>query len=255
MKNPQTILITGASSGIGEALAETYATPGRILTLTGRNSERLHRVAEKCRQRGAETHAEILDAQNAEAMAHRLLTIDSKNPIDLAIANAGISSGTGNGGESVEQVRELFKTNVDGVINTIYPLLPKMRQRRRGQIAIVSSLAGFRGFAGAPAYCAGKAAVRVLGEALRAELASEGVEVTVICPGFVRSRITDANTFPMPFFMEALPAARIIQRRLERNPSRIAFPWPMAFGVWLLAALPASVADIIASRAPRKHAQ
>jgi len=118
-----------------------------------------------------------------------------------------------------------------------------MKQRGRGQIAIVSSLAGFRGMPSAPAYSASKAAVKVYGEALRGELHEDGIGVTVVCPGFVKSRITDRNEFHMPFLMEADDAARIILRGLERNRARICFPWPMHAAAWLLGALPPAWTD------------
>jgi short-subunit dehydrogenase len=127
-----------------------------------------------------------------------------------------------------------------------------MGRRRRGQIALMSSLASFRGFPGAPAYCASKAWVRVWGEALRIDLAATNVEVSVICPGYVDTRMTQANDFHMPLLMPAERAARIIIRGLERNRARIAFPWRMYAGVRLLAALPASLVDPILRLAPRK---
>ena len=127
--------------------------------------------------------------------------------------------------------------------------------RRRGQFAIVSSLAAFRGFSGSAAYCASKAAVRIWGEAMRNELAPEGVEVSVICPGFVVSRMTAVNKFKMPFLMQTDRAAAIIKRGLERNSSRISFPWPMAAAVWLLAALPPGWTDRWMRRMPKKGGQ
>ena len=156
--------------------------------------------------------------------------------------------------QSAEQARRIFAVNLDGVLNTIYPAIAAMRGRGRGQLALMASLAGFRGLPGAPAYCASKAAVRVLGESLRGDLAGQGIAVSVICPGFVRSRMTARNPFPMPFLMDAEPAAALIKRRLARNVGRIAFPWPTAAVTWLLAALPAAWVDGIAARLPRKPA-
>jgi short-subunit dehydrogenase len=127
-----------------------------------------------------------------------------------------------------------------------------MVRRGHGQIAIMSSLASFVGFPGAPAYCASKAAVRVWGEGLRGELAPHGVAVCVICPGFVVSRMTAANDFPMPLLMPVERAARIIVHGLARNRARIAFPWPMYAGVRLLAALPPGLAERLLRHAPRK---
>lgn len=252
MRNPRSIVITGASSGLGAALAREWATPDARLVLTGRNAERLKRVVDDCRARGAEVEALILDATDRTATRAALERIDAERPVDLVVANAGVSAGTGAGGENEERARSVLTTNIDGVLNTIHPLIPRMRARGRGQIALVASLAGFRGFPGAPAYCASKAAVRLMGEALRGELAGEGIEVSVVCPGFVRTPMTDRNPFPMPFLMEADRAARIVRRGLERNRGRIAFPLPVLLAVRLLAALPDAWADRLTRRAPRK---
>ena len=129
----------------------------------------------------------------------------------------GISGGTGGAGgdpsagpmqgESPAQARQIFDVNLGGVLNTLEPVLPAMLQRGRGQVAIISSLAAFRGWPGAPAYSASKGAVRFYGEALRGALHSSGVEINVVCPGFVVSRMTDVNQFPMPFLMSAEKAA------------------------------------------------
>ncbi|MCG8360720.1 MAG: SDR family NAD(P)-dependent oxidoreductase [Kiloniellales bacterium] len=252
LRPPHAILITGASSGIGEALARGYAAPEVRLFLTGRNAARLDAVAQACEQAGASTEAKALDVLDHEGLAAWIEHIDQASPLDLVIANAGISAGTGDGGENEAQAREIFAVNLDGVINTVLPAASRMRRRGKGQIAIMSSLAGFRGFPGAPAYCASKAAVRIWGEALRGELAQDGVRVSVICPGFVRSRMTAANPFPMPLLMDAEKAAAIIRRGLARNRARIAFPWPLAAAVWCLAALSPRVTDLALRRLPKK---
>ncbi|WP_207458828.1 SDR family NAD(P)-dependent oxidoreductase [Azospirillum sp. SYSU D00513] len=252
MRNPRSIVITGASSGIGEELALVYAGPGVTLALAGRDPARLAASAERCRARGALVETRVLDVSDRAATADWLLEVEARSPVDLVIANAGISAGTGNGIETEEQARRIFQVNLDGVLNTVHPLLPAMRGRRRGQIALMASQAAFRGLPGAPAYCASKAAVRVYGESLRGDLADEGIGVSVICPGFVKSRITAVNTFPMPFLMETDRAARVIRRGLERNRARISFPWPMSAAVWLLAALPPSWTDALLRRAPKK---
>ncbi len=252
VKDPRHILITGASSGIGAALAALYAAPRVRLALTGRDAARLGAVAEAARARGAAVDTATLDVTDRDGLSAWLLARDSDAPFDLVIANAGISAGTGRGGESDAQARHIFAVNLDGVLNTVQPLIPRMVARRRGQVALMSSLAGFRGFPGAPAYCASKAAVRVLGEALRAELAPHGVSVAVICPGFVRSPMTAVNRFPMPFLMDADRAARIIRRGLARDSGRVAFPWPMYWGARLAAALPGWIMDPLLAKAPRK---
>ena len=138
-----------------------------------------------------------------------------------------ISGGTGRRGESEEQARRILAVNVDGVLNTIHPLIGPMRERGKGQLALVSSLAGLRGYPGAPAYCASKAAVKSYGESLRLDLRPAGIEVSVICPGFVKSRITDRNRFPMPFLMEPGDAARAIADGMARDKAEVVFPFPM----------------------------
>lgn len=238
MREPLSILISGASSGIGEALALAYAGAGITLFLCGRDRGRIESVAAACRRKGADAEPAVVDVIDREACARWVEDCDHRRPLDLLIANAGITSGSGGKGESAEQARRIFAVNVNGVVNTVLPALHRMQARRRGQIAIMSSIAGFRGIPGSSAYCASKAAGRIWGEGLREALRRDGIEVSVVCPGFVRSRITAANDYPMPFLMEAAKAAVIIRRGLAHNKARIAFPWPMAFGAWLAATLP-----------------
>jgi short-subunit dehydrogenase len=220
--------------------------------LTGRDPVRLAAVERAGAARGATVATAAVDVADRAAMAALLTRADDAAPFDLVIANAGVSAGTGEGAESESQLRVITDVNVAGVINTLAPLVPRLRARQRGQIALMSSLASFRGIAGAPGYCASKAWVRVYGEALRGELVADGVGVSVICPGFVRSRMTAVNRFPMPFLMDTERAARLIVRGIAANRGRIAFPFPMAIGSWLLAALPVALTDRMLRRLPRK---
>ncbi|MFY8092733.1 MAG: SDR family NAD(P)-dependent oxidoreductase [Niveispirillum sp.] len=252
MRDPRVIFITGASSGIGEALALSYAAKGIRLLLTGRDAGRLAQVAGRCREQGADVVTTTIDVTDRAALAEWIVARDAEVPVDLVIANAGISAGTGGGVETEAQARAIFATNLDGVLNAIHPLIPAMVARGRGQIALMSSLASFRGMAGAAAYCGSKAAVRVYGEALRGDLARHGVGVSVICPGFVVSRMTSVNRFPMPFLMDAERAARIIRRGLAAGKGRVAFPFPTYAVSWLLGVLPPGLVDTILARAPRK---
>jgi len=254
MKQPTSILITGASSGIGEALAWHYAAPGVFLGISGRNEERLLSVAEMCRRKGARVDVAVLDVTNRDMMEEWITDADSAHPLDLVIANAGISGGTGGvmNGEPVSQARAIFDVNLTGVLNTIEPVLPRMIERKSGQIALISSLAGFRGFPGAPAYSASKGAVRFYGEALRGALRHTGVKVNVVCPGFVKSRMTDANDFPMPFLLETPAAAAIIARGLQKDRGRIVFPLPLHAGSWLVSILPDWLAQKLLGRLPAK---
>ena len=257
MKSPQHVLITGASSGIGAALARAYAETGRTLFLTGRDRDRLDAVAFACRGTGAVVEAIVLEVRDRFAVAGWIEAMERAHRLELVIANAGVSAGSGGGGESDAQARHILATNLDGVLNTIHPAIECMRRHApldgvRGQIAIMSSLAAFRGFPGAPAYCASKAAVKSYGESLRGVLAAEGIELSVICPGFVRSRMTESNRFAMPYLMDSDRAAAIIRRGLARNRARIAFPWQMYLAVSLLAALPPGLVDRALVRLPRK---
>lgn len=271
IRHPTRILITGASSGIGAALACAYAIEGISLFLGGRDRQRLETVTHQCRERGAAVFARCLDVTDREGMAGWIAEAAAEAPLDLVIANAGISGGTGGTGgtdgtgaakdyEDPGQVRKIMAVNIDGVLNTVFPALDQMLGRPvpdngvRGQIAIMSSLAGFRGLPGAPAYGASKAAVRSWGEGLRGSLARHDIKVSVICPGFVVSPMTDANPYPMPFLMPTDRAAEIIKKGLARDRARIAFPWPLAALVWLMAALPPAWLDPVVRRLPEKPA-
>jgi NADP-dependent 3-hydroxy acid dehydrogenase YdfG len=249
MTEPKAIAITGASSGIGAALALAYAAPGRFLALTGRDQARLKDVAGQAQAAGAEVLHRIVDVADRPAMAAFIAECEGIAPLDLVIANAGVDSW---GYEGDERFYRTIDINVNGVLNTILPAIPAMQGRRRGQIAIMSSLAGYRGLPTAPAYCTSKAAVRSLGEALRGQLAGAGVQVSVITPGFVESRITDGSRLPMPFKWKADRAARHIKDRLRRNQGRIAFPWQLYAAVWVLNVMPQWLADIALRKAPAR---
>jgi short-subunit dehydrogenase len=255
MKDPRSILITGGSSGIGEALALAYASPGVSLALTGRDAGRLGAVATACRARGASIETALIDVADGDAMERWIATIDRATPIDLVIANAGRGGGgtKGNALHTNEQMRGVFAVNVNGVLNTVLPLIPKFVERRRGQIALISSLVSFRGVPGSTGYSASKAAVRMWGEGLRGDLHCFGVEVSVVCPGFVRSRMTAKKKFRMPLLLTAERAAEIIKQGLERNRGRIAFPLPLYLLAWFLGGLPPLLTDPLFRRAAKKR--
>lgn len=252
--NPKRILITGASSGIGEALAYYYAEQGAILYLCGRNKERLDHVAEGCRIRGGVVYIAVLDVTDKKVLTDWIRESDDEAPLDLVIANAGVSGGTGGlgSGEDPDESREIWAINLQGKLDTVAAILPRMIARGTGQIALMSSLAGFSGWPGAPSYAASKGAVRLYGEGLRGAVAHCGVKVNVICPGFVKSRLTARNHYKMPFLMEAGKAASIIGRGLAKNKGRIAFPWPTYFFAGLIGVLPYWLSLKFLGRMPRK---
>ncbi|MEE9352517.1 MAG: SDR family NAD(P)-dependent oxidoreductase [Thiotrichaceae bacterium] len=241
------ILITGASGGIGAALAKLYSQPGVTLGLLGRNMNKLESVANLCKEKGAVAIPVSIDVTDTSKLQQWIVDFNSKHPVDLLIANAGVTSSIGSNGEaeSWDAIKDVLDVNLHGVIATIYPLIEPMRKRGEGQVAIVSSLAAYRGLPITPSYCASKAGIKVYGEALRGWLAKEGVKVSVICPGFVKSAMSDQFAGDKPFLMTAEKAARIIKKGLDNNKARIAFPFPLNFGTWLLTLLPASFADYI----------
>lgn len=268
LREPRSVLITGASSGIGAALARAYAAPGVRLILGGRDVGRLDAVAADCRIAGADVETRALDVTDRDAMTAWIDDTFGSGPVELVIANAGISGGTGAAkdatgdavpSESREQVERIFAVNVGGIVNTVFPAFERMRARPgedgpRGQIALMSSLAGFRGLPGAPAYGASKACVRSLGEGLRGLAARQNIRVSVICPGFVKSPMTDLNPYPMPLLMTAERAAEIVRRGLARDRARISFPWRLWAAVWLMSALPVGLTDPLLRRMPEKPA-
>ena len=251
-QRPESVLITGASSGLGAALARHHAAPGVTLALTGRDSKRLEDVAAECRAKGAGVTSGVVDVTDAAFMAAFVAAADLQAPLDLVIANAGVSAGTGEGDEPAEQARRITAINVDGVLNTVEPAVAAMRKRGRGQIGLVSSLAAFRGFPGAPAYCGSKAWVKTWGEGMRGHLHGERIGLSVICPGFVKTPMTARNPYPMPFLWSADKAARVIARGLARNKARIAFPFPLYALVWYLGLLPPWLTDLFFRRLPKK---
>jgi NAD(P)-dependent dehydrogenase (short-subunit alcohol dehydrogenase family) len=251
----KSVLITGASSGIGEALALECARRGTgSLFLCGRCGERLAAVAGACRALGAEVHAKTLDVTDEAAVRSWVEECEAAVPVEVVFANAGVATGA----ETEENVRRTFATNVGGCLNVALAAIACYRARGgkgrevRRQIVLTSSIAGYSPLSSCPSYSASKAAVKTWGLANRRPLAREGIRMNVVCPGFVRSRITDMNTCPMPFFMEADRAARIILDRVDRDVGLISFPWPMRLASWLLAICPWRIAERISSMLPRK---
>ncbi|MGD9658216.1 MAG: SDR family NAD(P)-dependent oxidoreductase [Methylocystis sp.] len=267
------VLITGASSGIGRALALAYARDGASLVLLGRDAERLEATARACLDagaEGAETH--VADVRDRDVMARIIQSAHDIRPIDILVANAGVATGLSPGQivETPEAVRAMLAINVAGIFNTVEPVILPMCARRRGMIAIVGSMAGVRALPHSPAYCAAKACVHMWADCLRAQLAPNGVHVTLIVPGYVKTPMSARTIVKTPFSARAVAkpaasasveswqpgaltdeeAARIIKNGLERRRNVIAFPRYMYWAMRLFSFLPAALVDGVMRQFP-----
>ena len=250
------VLITGASSGIGEALALALARPGATLVLAGKDEPGVAHIASSCRERGAAVIPVVCDVVDASAMR---CVIEGNAPLDLVFANAGVSYGTSTCGiEAPDQVRHTFAVNVDGVMNTVLPAVGVMLAQPpgpdgvRGRIAVTASIAAFLAYPHTPTYCASKAAVDTWTVATAANLRGRGVFLTSLCPGFVRTRMTAGNDFPMPGLMDAGTAARLILGGVAAGRRRVVFPGWMAAGSRIVGLMPARVREALLRRQPSK---
>ncbi len=250
------VLVTGASSGLGRALALACAGEGVLLHLGGRDAGRLEAVAEACRATRADARPRVVDVRDAAAMK---AWIGSTGRLDLVLANAGISAGTGGATEPAHVARAVFETNVTGVLNTALPALEAMAGQApgpdgwRGHVAVVASVAAFVAAPGAPAYCASKAAVQRWAEALDAGERRRGIRLHAVCPGYIRTPMTARNAFPMPFLMAPEAAARRALAGIAAGRTRIAYPLPLYLAARLAGALPPGLRALAFSRFPAKE--
>ena len=245
MSNLKNILITGASSGIGSALALRLSAPNIRLFLLARNTEKLELVCAQCKQLNADVITHTADVTAITETQNLIESIDTEFPIDLIICNAGVTNTVGKKGEAEtwEEITQVIDTNLYGVLACLNPLIDRMKQRRQGQIAIVSSLAAFYGMPVTPIYCASKSALKGYGEALRGWLKYDGIKVNMIYPGFVKSELSDQIGTHRPFMISTEKAADIIVKGLEKNKASISFPLLLTFGIRFLNILPSRMAD------------
>ncbi len=247
MGAPASIVITGASSGLGKALALSYARRGVTLGLIARRADQLLSVADACREKGAHVETAVLDVTEARELVGWISRFDLRHAIDLVIANAGVSAGPPSDGygEGLMLATKQIQANLQGCINTVEPLVKPMTERGRGQIVVIASIAGFRGLPYSPAYSASKAGVRAYGEGLRAQLRPSGVTVTVVCPGFFVSAMTERFKGDTPFLISTDKAARLIRRGIDNGRSRVSFHPLLVLGLKLADLMPARLGDAI----------
>lgn len=245
------VFLTGASSGIGAALARHYGARGATLGLVGRRAEALREVG---REAGSAFEAYPCDVRELGAVKAAAEDFIARHGVpDIVIANAGISHGTlTEYAEDARSFAEILEVNVLGMVHTFHPFVEPMRREKRGRLAGIASVAGFRGLPGASAYSASKAAAIRYLEALRVELRGSGVGVTTVCPGYVASPMTARNPYPMPFLIEADDAARRIARVIDGGRSFAVIPWQMAIVGRIFAVLPNVLYDRLFARAGRK---
>lgn len=225
----QVAVITGASSGIGWALARTLAAEGCKVGLVARRREQLADLAgqiEKAGGSAAFAVADVADRTQTVAAIHDLAA--RLGPVDLLVANAGVGAPTTVEPFNVGDIEKQFQVNVLGIVYSLEAVLPQMIQRRRGHVVAISSLAAYKGLPGESAYTSSKAAVNVFMDGLRVQLRSKGIAVTTICPGFVLTPMTEVNEFKMPWLLTAEEAAKRIVRALKRKRKVYNFPWQTA---------------------------
>ncbi|MGI8895444.1 MAG: SDR family oxidoreductase [Casimicrobiaceae bacterium] len=249
------VFLTGASSGLGHALARHYAAKGATLGLFARRAAPLARLAADIAPATAETYVgDVRDAGALQAAGADFL--ERFGVPDVVIGNAGVSSGTlTEHAADLETFRAVFDTNVLGLVHTFHPFVAAMRREHRGVLAGIASVAGFRGLPGSGAYSASKAAAVIYLESLRVELAGSGVAVVTICPGFIATPMTAQNPYSMPFLLAPDRAASLIANAIARRRRFYVLPWPMAWIGTMLKLLPRPLYDRAFARAPRKPRQ
>ena len=248
---PLKVFITGASSGIGAALARHYAARGATLGLAARRAAQLRTLADSLPTQVCIYALDVTDGAALEAAAQDFIA--RHGVPDIVIANAGISAGTrADLAADIAVLSKILQINVLGVAATLQPFIAPMRQRGSGVLVGIASVAGFRGVPGAGAYSASKSAAITWLESLRIELHGSGVDVVTICPGFVATPMTAVNRKPMPFLLEAPQAARRIARAIQAKQRLAIIPWQMRLVFFFLRRMPNWLYDHLFARATRK---
>ena len=245
------VFITGASSGIGLALAAEYARRGAVLGLVARRGDALASFQQSHPQHSISIYP--VDVRDADALAAAAAQfIEQYGCPDIVIANAGISRGAVTGRGDLRAFREVMDVNYFGMVATFEPFAAAMMAAGKGALVGVASVAGVRGLPGSGAYSASKAAAFKYLEALRVEMRPKGVNVVTIAPGYVRTEMTAHNPYRMPFLMDADRFAGKVADAVERNTSFAIYPWQMRVVAMLLHVLPRWLYDRAFEKAPRK---
>jgi short-subunit dehydrogenase len=219
-------VITGASSGIGWALAKVLAAKKWKVGLIARRLEKLHELAGDIREAGGSVAVAAADVGDRPQILSAVEEVRAQlGPVDLLIANAGVGMPTLLDPINIGDVEQMVRVNLLGVVYAIEAVMPEMLQHGRGHLAAVSSLAAYKGLPGESGYCASKAALSTYMDGLRIHLRDRGIAVTTVCPGFVRTPMTDVNNFHMLWLLEADEAARRIVWAIERRRKVYNFPW------------------------------
>lgn len=248
---PQTVFITGASSGIGTAFAEHYARRGATLGLAARRADALAALAARLDTPAATFPLDVADTDALRGAAGAFMA--AHGVPDVVIANAGISVGTEGGApEDVAVLERILRVNVVGLAATLQPFVAPMRARGSGRLVGIGSVSGVRGLPGAGAYCASKAAAMTLLESLRLDCHGTGVRVVTLSPGYIDTPMTRGNPYPMPFLMAPEKFAAKAAAAIERGTSYTVIPWQMGVAALALRALPNGLYDRLFARAPRK---
>jgi len=249
---PLKIIITGASSGLGKALAKHYASLGAILGLIARSKTSLKALVNELPDTGTVFYdIDVRDAESMQSAAGDFIL--RYGCPDIVIASAGISQGTlTEYAEDSKVFESILATNVTGIVNTFQPFITVMRTQGKGNLVGISSVASYRGLPGGSAYSASKAAVNSYLESLRVEMYGSGVSVITICPGYIVTPMTADNPFQMPFIMPAETAAKKIVHIINHRKLFSVIPWQMAIVARILKLLPNFIYDRLFSIMPRK---
>jgi short-subunit dehydrogenase len=251
MQHPGSVVITGASSGIGLALARHYLKRGATIAALARRGDLLQALSAEF---PGQVFCYALDVRDSSAIQHAANDFIARAGVpDIVIANAGISAGNlTEYAQDIDAFQQVMDINVLGIVKTFQPFVAAMRAARHGTLVGIASVAGFRGLPGASAYSASKAAAISFLESLRVELHGSGVKVVTICPGYIETEMTANNPYPMPFILDADEAAKRIARAIDRQRTFTVIPWQMALIGRLLNHVPRWLYDNLFANAPRK---